>query len=101
MFLYSVITEKRRIWFIYLFILYLLSILSYFAGGYIARFQKDFIVLSGKPELVVLKKYDSYFVAANFDRRSKSVSTEYKLLAVDKSLGRIKFERVGPLSPKP
>jgi hypothetical protein len=98
--LLNVVARKiGRNFFAGLYFFYLFSLLAYFAGGFNAKFQREFMVLSGTPELVVLKKYDSNFVAANFDRLSKTVSTEYVLLPVDKSLGQFKIERIGPLSP--
>lgn len=87
-----------RTLFIFFFSIYLLSILAFFSGGCRARFQDNFIVLSGTPELVVLKKYDSYFIVAVLNRSSKSFSAEYKLLPVDKDLSLFKLERVGPLT---
>lgn len=88
-----------RDWFSIFVILLFASFLSYFAGGLNARTQQDFVVLAGDPELVVLRKYESSFVAARFERTNKTIFPDYKLVPIDKDLGRFMQERVGPLSP--
>ncbi len=80
-------------------LVFILSFVSYFSGGYNAKGQTDFIVLTGEKESVVLKMYNSYFIAASFKRESKSVSAEYKLIPVDENLSIFKFEKIGPLQP--
>jgi hypothetical protein len=86
-------------WFRLLFLLFLLSFVAYFAGGYNAKVQRSFMVLPGPPELVILKKFGASVVAAAFDRKTQSVSSDYRLISFDNNLGQFRFERVGPLTP--
>ncbi|HET8761742.1 MAG TPA: hypothetical protein VFN94_11770 [Nitrospiria bacterium] len=85
--------------FLHLALIFSISFLAYFAGGYNAKVQREFIVLPGSNELVVLKTYNASFLAAKFDRPSKSVWAEYTLVPADTQVGRFSFERVGPLQP--
>jgi hypothetical protein len=86
-------------WFGLLFLLFLLSFVAYFAGGYNAKVRRSFIVLPGPPELVVLKQFGVSVVAATFDRKTRSVSSDYRLISFDNNLSQFRFERVGPLTP--
>jgi hypothetical protein len=86
-------------WFRLFFLLYLLSFASYFAGGYNARLQSSFMVLPGPPELVVLKQFGGRVVTATFDRKTRTVSPDYRLVSFDSSLGEFRFVRLGPLTP--
>lgn len=86
-------------WFRLLFLLFLLSVVSYFAGGYNARVQSSFMVLPGPPELVVLKQFGTSVVTVTFDRKTRSVSSDFRLISFDNNLGQFRFERVGPLTP--
>lgn len=83
-----------------IFLVFYLSFLAYFAGSYNAKYQNEFLILKDEKELVVLKTYSKFFLAAKFDRKTKTIFTEYKLILVDTQLGIFKFERIGPLLPK-
>jgi hypothetical protein len=94
------IKQIGRSWFLWGFLLLLLSFVAYFAGGFNARVQQRLIVLSGPPARVVLKHFGPSVVAATFDRMTRSVSPDYRLIAFDSDLGEFRFEQVGPLKPK-
>lgn len=86
--------------FLLIYLVFILSFLAYFAGSYNAKYQINFLVLNNEKELVVLKTYSKFFLAAKFDRKTKTIFTEYKLIPVDTQLGIFKFEQIGPLLPK-
>lgn len=84
--------------FLFSALLFALSFLAYFAGGYEAKTLRDFMVIAEQPEKVVLKRNSDYFVVAQFDRAKKSISREFTLF--QQQPFRFNYERVGPLSPK-
>lgn len=84
---------------LFFYLIFVFSFVAYFAGGYNAKAQTDFIVLTGSTELVVLKTYKASFLAAKFDRVARSVSPQYTVIPADTQLFQFKFERVGRLLP--
>jgi hypothetical protein len=79
--------------------LLMVSFVSYFTGGYEAKTQRDFMVISEQPERVVLKRNSGYFVVARFEREKKSISKDFALVSTEQELFQFNYERVGPLLP--
>lgn len=77
-----------------------LSMLAYGAGGLQARLQTDFMVVPGTPASVGIKTYGTYLIAATWDRSTKMLSREFRLIPMDEQLGTVRFDRVGPLEPE-
>lgn len=88
----------RRV-FLFSALLFALSFTAYFAGGYEAKTQLDFMVIGEQPEKVVLKRNGAYSVTAQFDREKKSISRNFALISSEQEF-RFRYERVGPLSPE-
>jgi len=82
------------------FYLIIFSFVVYLAGGFNAQMKSDFMVLKGDPDMVVLKTYNSSLLATGFDRSSKNISAEFKMVAFDSSLELFTLERIGPLQVK-
>lgn len=85
--------------FLFFALLLALSFLAYFAGGYEAKAQRDFMVVGEKAEKVVLKTISGYLLVAEFDRATKSLSTKFALVSPEQQGFRFNYERVGPLVP--
>ena len=100
LFLMRLLRKSVRNWFSMLFYLYLISIIAYSAGGYNAKHKTDFIVITGSSELVVLKKYNSYLLSADFDKSSKIVTSNFHKIDIAKELKDFKYMRIGPLVAK-
>jgi len=85
--------------FLFFGLLFVLSFTAYFAGGYEAKKQLDFMVIDEQPEKVVLKRNGAYSVTAQIDREKKSISRNFALIASEQEF-QFRYERVGPLSPE-
>jgi len=83
-----------------LFYLFIFSYVVFFSGSIDGRVRSDFIVLKGKPEMAVIKTYNSSFLAAKFDRTTKLISADFKIIPIDKRLGAFTYERIGPLQAR-
>lgn len=88
-------------WFGALFLLYLLSVAFFFIGGYEAKSQKEFIVLLGVRQSVVLKFHKDFAVVATYVDSTKLISSEFRLVPVGDRLGRFRVLKIGPLKPAP
>lgn len=84
-----------------LFYFFLFSYVVFFSGGIDARIRSDFIVLKGEPEMAVIKIYNNSFLAAKFDRTTKLIVADFKIIPIDKRLGAFTYERLGSLQAKP
>jgi hypothetical protein len=73
--------------------------LSHAAGRSSALWQREFLVTSTSPEMVVLRVYGDNLIAAPLDRERKKVQRSFVILkmAADPKL-QLRLERVGPLT---
>ncbi|ANX03763.1 hypothetical protein [Immundisolibacter cernigliae] len=85
--------------FLFLALLLALSFVAYFAGGYEAKTQRDFMVIGEKADKVVLKTIGGHFLIAEFDREAKSLSTKFSLVSLEQDGFEFNYERIGPLVP--
>jgi hypothetical protein len=85
--------------FLFLALLLALSFVAYFAGGYEAKTQRDFMVIGEKADKVVLKTISGHFLIAEFDREAKSLSTKFSLVSSEREGFGFNYERIGPLVP--
>lgn len=84
-----------------LLILLFLNVIATATGLYNARTQRDFLVLRGTPERVVLRIYGSRAITAPLLRRDRLVQKQYRFVNLDESdTAILSLERVGPLSVK-
>ncbi len=95
-----VVLKTGRNIFTIFFVGYTLSLIAYMSGGFNARFKTDFIVISNRPETVVLKTYHTYFITADIDRRLKVVKSSFNIVPIDPNTGKFKVETIGNLSPQ-
>jgi hypothetical protein len=82
----------------FLYVWIILS-LSHAAGRSSALRQREFLVTSTSPEMVVLRVYGDNLIAAPLDRERKRVQRSFVILrmAADPKL-QLRLERVGPLT---
>lgn len=80
-------------------IIIILSFCAYFAGGYTAKIKRDFMVVIGHHESVVVKHYSGQFLVSPFNRQHKSISAMYELISPESGRFRFKYERIGPITP--
>ena len=79
---------------------FLLSYIAYFAGGYEAKTKMYFMVLRSTTEKVVLKKTNDNFLAAQFDRASKKLTSKFSVISSSaQEVFEFEFDVVGPLVP--
>ncbi|HKK45796.1 MAG TPA: hypothetical protein VJ964_09755 [Balneolaceae bacterium] len=83
--------------FLLFILLFAISFITFFAGGYKAKTKTEFIVLTQPVKSIVLKSYDNNFVTAKFDRDSNTVTAKYTLVPIDKS--NFEMDEIGPLKP--
>ncbi len=85
----------------YLLIYYLTIALyiTYFAGQSIAYRQREFLVTTTPPELVVLRVYGNRIIAAPFDSTTSEVKPEFTIMNLDEPDTLVlKLVSLGPLS---
>jgi hypothetical protein len=83
-------------------ILLLAVAIAHWSGRFLASRQTDFLVPARADGMVVLRVYGDRFVCASFDRTTRIVRREFRLIPItNDSLGPWKSERVGPLSVAP
>lgn len=80
-------------------VIFVLSFVAYFAGGYKAKTQRNFMVFVGNGEKVVLKAISGYLLVAEFDRPTKSLSSKFTLVSSEQPEFSFSYERIGPLVP--
>ncbi|HLB73535.1 MAG TPA: hypothetical protein VJJ98_05915 [Sedimentisphaerales bacterium] len=72
---------------------------SFALGTSRALKQKDFLVLAGKKEMVVVRVYDGQLLCVPFDRATKRLERSLVLLDRSKENGlRLDWEQLGPLA---
>jgi len=79
-------------------LVYVLYIVSSFLGSSEAINQKNFLVVEGQNDIVVLRIYEGRFICAPFERRTKEVQNS--LLIIDSSGQnglKLNWEEIGPL----
>lgn len=87
-----------------LLVIILIVILMSFASGRAAALdQREFLVLHGRPERVVLRIYGDNLVCASWNREEKTVGRHLFVYKVgDGSLNSgLRLEEIGPLHPSP
>ena len=80
-----------------LFIFYLLSLATYFAGGIQARFKTEFAVSATIPNIVYLKKYGPILIGNQYDKENNTLSNQFIIEPINKNLFNI--EKIGQLTP--
>lgn len=71
----------------------------YFIGSFSAKNQRDYYILKGSPEKVVLRIYNENIVCVPFDRTSKTISYNFSIKKITDNSVSLKQEKVGPLKP--
>jgi len=66
--------------FLLLVFIYLISIFSYFVGGYQANKQEYFLTSEAKPNYVLIRKYGNEWLALKVDEKSQVFSQTYELI---------------------
>jgi hypothetical protein len=74
-----------------------ICIFAFQIGSYHARSKKDFLVLPGEPEYLILKVYENVIIAASFERSSKTVLPNYKVINISDAELLMTLEKLGPL----
>lgn len=78
----------------------LLIIVAFTVGRFVAAVKRQFLVLEGSPQRVVLQRYKDNLICAPFCRETKEVKMDFQLIKIgDKSESSLKNEIVGPLKP--
>ena len=77
----------------------LLSFSAYLAGGYAARTQEEFIVTSGPPARIVIKKYGDMLLAADFDSTAARIVGPYRLMPANETLGAFTAVTIDDMKP--
>jgi hypothetical protein len=67
------------------------------AGKAAAMKQRQFLVIAGKPEIVVLRVYGDNLICAPLLRDSKQIVSEFSILKEQDPTLRLRLENVGPL----
>jgi len=80
-----------------LYIFYIISMATYIAGGYNARFKTEHIISTDEPNKVYLRRYGEYSVSNIFDRENNQLSNHYVIEKNDNL--SIKVEKIGQLKP--
>jgi hypothetical protein len=72
--------------------------LSWSVGNAMAKSQREFLVTNTSPKLVVLQIYGDYFICVPFDKQSKKVFTDFKILKMTENSNIVfSLEEIGPL----
>jgi hypothetical protein len=80
-------------------LLFGLSFVAYLTGAFEAKAQRNFMVIEGNPERVVVKRNSNFFLVAQFDRASKTLSNEFTIFYSEKQTFGFRYENMGPLRP--
>lgn len=72
--------------------------LGFMFGSNDARSKKDYLVVSGSPEMAVVKIYGDNIIMAQFNRGSKTLEKNFMINKVGQTSDKYRLEHIGPLS---
>ena len=91
------IIKYGLLFFTIVYVFYLLSIATYFAGGANARFKTMHLVPTNESNIVYLRKYGDFLISSKFDRSTNMLLNEF--VAENMEGKSLKTEQLGQLVP--
>jgi hypothetical protein len=83
------------------FFLTFMSLVSFSAGRAWAFRQTEFLIAINSPECVVLRNYGGNLICAAFDRQTREVTEEFRILNMSNNNDLVlRLEEIGPLQSK-